>query len=524
MSLARDALLRGRSGAGRRRPAAGPGKSLHESLPGERQVAAAAPSDSVWGLSACRLAGRAALLLTLSAVVAHLALLVPDLGNKDYGEGPMLAFMVRLQSEPISASWATEPPYGLSCYGPAFYYLARASARFSGLQRSLIPGRAIATAAGLLAAAIAAIVAARRTRSFESGLLAPLLFLTSLPVIEWFPYARVDTLALLFSAAAYWAVGSQARGAALPAVLIAIGSLAKPTASLTAAPILFHLLATGRYRDAARFTPLVIALGAAVWGVAQWASDGFFLTSVLKGNLNPMIPWRGYSYCYDFLSSPLGAVATVSSVIFLVASPRQFARSLYSLGYLTTLAISTVIACKKGSEMCYFLEPALVGGLALAIDAFPHVKALDTRRAGLAMALLAAIVGVPYLRDLAIRFRTPIDRPPMYEVVRRALADEPADAEVLADGKTVPTVLAAGRRPWLNDPYLYALRVANGTIDPAPLLERLADGRIQWLVLRHTVEFHQENSESWPPIVLESFARHYQVASREGDIVIYRHR
>ena len=506
MSLARDAVLRGRSSAGR------------------QQLAAAPVSDAAWSLAACRFAGRAALLATLSAVVAHLALLVVDVGNKDYGEGPMLAFMVRLQSEPISASWATEPPYGLSCYGPAFYYLAGAAARLSGVERSLVPGRTIAVAAGLMAAAIAAIIAGRRTRSFESGLLVPLLFLTSLPVIEWFPYARVDTLALLFSVAAYWAVGSSARGAALPAALIAIGSLAKPTAALTAAPILLHLLATGRYRDAARFTPLVIALGAAVWGVAEWASNGFFLTSVLKGNLNPMIPWRGYSYCYAFLSSPLGAVATVSTVIFLVASPRQFARSLYSLGYLTTLAISTVIACKKGSEMCYFLEPALVGSLALAIDAFPHVKALDARRAGLALTILAAIVGVPYFRDLTVRLRSPLETPPMYEVVRRSLAEEPADTEVLADGKTVPAVLAAGRRPWLNDPYLYTLRVANGTVDPAPLLERLADGRIQWLVLRHTVEFHQQNSESWPPVVLESFAQHYQVASREGDIVIYRHR
>lgn len=490
----------------------------------ENEGASARQSEAVWGVRACRFAGRAALLLTLSAVVAHLALLVVDLGNKDYGEGPMLAFMVRMQSEPVSASWATEPPYGLSCYGPAFYYLTRAAARLSGLERSLIPGRTIAVAAGLLAALIAAIIAGRRTRAFESGLIAPLLFLTSLPVIEWFPYARVDTLALMFSAAAYWAVGSGARGAVLPAVLIAAGSLAKPTAALSAAPILFHLLATGRYRDAARFTPLVIALGAAVWGVAEWASNGFFLTSVLKGNLNPMIPWRGYSYCYAFLSSPLGAVALVSSVIFFVASPLRFVRSLYSLGFMTTLAISAVIACKKGSEMCYFLEPALLGGLALAIDAFPHLKALDARRASLAMLLLAAIVGVPYLRELAVCYRAGNEAPAMYEIVRRCLAEEPAEAEVLADGKTVPAILAAGRQPWLNDPYLYALRVENGTIDPQPLLDRLADGRIKWLVLRHTVEFHRENSESWPPIVLDSFARHYQVASREGDILIYRHR
>lgn len=524
MSLARDSVLPRRTGAWRRSSAAQP-SGLEQQTSREAYGEVIAPqSSAVWSVTACRLAARTALVLTLSAIVVHLALLVFDIGNKDYGEGPMLAFMVRMQSEPISAAWATRPPYGLSCYGPAFYYLASAAARFSGLEGSLIPGRTIAVAAGLLAAAIAAIIAGRRTRSFECGLLAPLLFLTSLPVIEWFPYARVDTLALMFSAAAYWAVGSKTRGVALPAVLIALGSLAKPTAALSAAPILFHLLATRRYRDAARFVPLVIALGASFWGVAEWASDGFFLTSVLKGNLNPMIPWRGYSYCYAFLSSPLGAIALAWSGIFFVLSPRRFACSLFGLGFLTTLAISAVIACKKGSEMCYFLEPALTGSLALAVDALPRLRAFDARRQALAMAFLAAIVGVPYLRELAVRYRTPMKTPEMYEIVRRSLADEPPEAGILADGKTVPAVLAAGRRPWLNDPYLYALRVLNGTVDPAPLLERLEDGRIKWVILRHTVEFHRENSESWSPEVLDSVARHYEVASREGDIIIYRHR
>ena len=524
MTIAADSALGSRTGRAGRRPNLVPASPVRETVPDRQEGPAAPQGKAVRGLGACRFAARAALLLALAAIAAHEALLVFDLDNKDYGEGPILAFMERMQAEPISAAWASGPPYGLSCYGPAYYYLAGAAARLSGLPHSVVPGRAVALAAGWLSAVIVAVIAGRRTRNFEIGLLAALMFLASLPVAEWVPYARVDTLALVFSAAAFLAVGPGARGAMLPAVLIAAGSLAKPTAALSAAPIFLHLLANGRSRDAARFAALAAVLGAAVWGVAEWASDGFFLTSVLKGNRNPMILWRGYSHAYAFLASPLGAAALSVTVVLLVASPQRFVRSLYSLGFATSLAISAAIACKKGSELNYFLEPALLGSLAIAVDALPQVRAFDARRAAFAMAFLAAIVALPYLRELKVRCRTPLKTPETFEVVRRCLADEPAETEVLADGKTIPMVLAAGRRPWLNDPYLYTLRVANGTLDPTPLVERLEDGRIKWLIFRRSVEFHREYEGSWPPEALEIIPRHYQLASREAGLFIYRHR
>lgn len=476
------------------------------------------------GLTACKSVARAAAGFALTAIVLQQTLLVFDLDHKDYGEGPILAFIERMQSEPISASWASRPPYGLSCYGPAYYWLAGAAAQASGIQHSVVPGRAVALAAGLLTAVVAAVIAGRRTQSVEIGLLAALMFLASLPVAEWFPYARVDTLALLCSAAAYLAVGAGVRSSAWPALLIAAGSLAKPTAAFSAAPICLHLWANGRRSDAARFAALAAVLGATFWGVAEWASEGFFLTGVLKGNRNPMILWRGYSHTYAFLSSPLGAGALAVSVVLLVASPGRFARSLYSLGFATSLAISAVAACKKGAELNYFLEPALLGSLAIAIDGLPRLQAFDARRAALSLAFLAAIVAVPYLRELKVYYRSPLKTPDTFEVVRRCLADEPAETEILADGKTIPMVLAAGRQPWLNDPYLYSLRVANGTLDPAPLLERLEDGRIKWLIFRRSVEFHQENDGSWPPEATEIISRYYSLASREAGLFIYRHR
>ena len=476
------------------------------------------------GMAACRFVAFVAMLSALAAIAAHQVFLVFDLGNKDYGEGPILAFMERMQSEPISAAWASQPPYGLSCYGPAYYWLAGAAAKASGVPHSVVPGRAVALAAGLLAAALAAVIAARRTQNAEIGLAAALMFLASRPVEEWFPYARVDTLALVGSAAAFLAVRPRARGAVLPALFIVAGSLAKPTAAFSAAPIALHLLANRRYRDAAMFAALVALLGGLVWGVAEWASDGFFLTSVLKGNRNPLVLWRGYAHTCAFLSSPIGAGALTVCVALWVVSPGRFARSLFSLGFAISLAIAAVASCKKGAEINYFLEPALLGSLAIAVEGLPQLKACDARRASLAMAFLAVLAALPYLRELKVRVRTPLETPETFEVVRRCLADEPAQSEVLADGKTIPMVLAAGRRPWLNDPYLYSLRVANGTLDSAPLLERLKDGRIKWLIFRRSFEFHEEYEGSWPPEAIEIFPHYYELASREAGLFIYRHR
>lgn len=476
------------------------------------------------GLNACKWLMRAMTGIALAGVFVYQLCLVFDLNHKNYGEGPILAFMERMQTQPLSAAWANQPPYGLSCYGPAFYWLGNAVAQFSGLQHSLIPGRAISFISAVVAACLAGVVAARRTQSFENGMLAALLFLTSLPVMEWSPFARVDMLAILFVAAAYMTAGWGGRRMALPAVCIVVGSLAKPTAALAAVPIFLHLLANGRYRDASRFAAMVSLLGASAWGLVQWATNGFFLTSVLVSNRNPMILWRGYSHTYTFISSPLAVAAGIVVALQLIAYPQRFVRSLYSLGFVVSFAISAVISCKQGSEINYFLEPALLASLAVAVDGLPRLSELNARRAVLAMAFLSAVVAVPHLRELKVRYLSPPKHPATFAAVRRILADEPADVELLADGRAIPMVLETGRQPWLNDPYLYTMLVDNGALDSAPLLERMKDGRIKWLIFRRPVDFHVKYPGCWPQEVLKMIPRHYTLASKAAGLSIYRRR
>lgn len=524
---------------------------------------------------------RLTLLLALAAVVAFNTYRV-FLRHRSYGEGPIVALAERMRSEPVSTDWLHEPPYTLSCYGPAYYWAINAVAAVAGWQNSLMPGRLVSLASALAAALLAALAAGRQTRRLEVGLLAALLFLVSLPVNEWLPYARVDMLAVAFTAAAYLfvtfspslptvagadagrgrssntelllsasgapvtsqigasprsVVAESIRWRGIPpaaaalvvaALAIATGTLAKPTVALNVLPMSLHLIFNHRYRDAAIFASSAAVFGVAAWTAVQWASGGFFLQGVLLGNRNPMYLWRGYLFTYQFLLSPLAIAGLMVAAGWFIAFPRRFAQSLFTLSFAMMLPISAVLVCKRGSEINYFLEPALLAGLAIAVDGTLWLSALDARRTQLAMALLALIVAAPYVREIRQQVRSPVSESASYAAARRWLANEAPDVGLLADGRMVQVALAAGHKPWINDSYLYMLLVDNGTLDAAPLIERLKDGRIKWLFLRYTLDEHRQaidhNTDCWPPDAIEAFPRYYELLEESDGLYIYRHR
>lgn len=482
-------------------------------------------APSVWSLT---IATRLVLATAVALVTAQLAFLILDYQHKSYGDGPILAMTERMRSEPISRAWLREAPYTLSCYGPAFYYVTNAVAELGGWRHSLQPGRIVSLVSALAAAAFAAIAAGRQTKSVELGLLAALLFMVSAPFSEWVPHPRVDLLGIAFASAAFMIVGPTRRSLIVAACCIAAGSLSKPTIALSAAPIFAHLLANRRYRDAGVFTTWVVALGVAAWLAVEWASNGFFLTGVLSGNRNPMMAWHGYFFLYQFLSFPIGAVAVLVVGQFAIASPERFFRSLFSLGFAVSLAISLVAICKQGAELNYFLEPSLLGALALAVDGVPRLCMPGPRRGLAALACAGAVLAVPYAREVKHQCRESFERPEHYAMIANCLAGESTEVGLLADGRMVDAILAAGRRPWLNDSYLYMLLVDNGTLDASPLLERLRDGRIKWLFMRKDLTDHLEAStrsgNCWPRTVLDAFPRYYELVEKKDGLWVYCHR
>jgi hypothetical protein len=289
-----------------------------------------------------------------------------------------------------------------------------------------------------------------------------------------------------------------------------------------------HLLATRRYREAACFTGGLGVLGALVWLVIDRTSGGFFLRAMLVGNANPMSTWRGYSLGYQFLTSPVGTGAAFVAAWLAISSPRRFLESLYSLGFLLSFSLAAVLSCKRGAEINYFLEPAILASLAIAVDGLPRLHELNVRRAQIAIVCLTGVMIVPTLRDIKAARHSLSLASRWSDPVRRRLADEPADVGLLADGKMMDVVLAAGRQAQVSDPYLYTMLVGNGSLDPTPVVERMRDGRIKWLIFHRHLAHHQNATETdthaWPPEVLALLPRYYQLVEEKTGLYIYRHR
>jgi hypothetical protein len=488
-------------------------------------VAASAPFAAV--PTALKVTVRLLLGASLAAVISVYSLQTFDLERKSYGEGPILATIERMRSEPISAEWLRAPDYTLSCYGPVYYWMSDLASRIVDSRRSIVPGRLVSLAAALAIAVLAAWVVRRETRSVELGLLAPLAFLVSPTVSYWMPYARVDMLALLSTLGAYAMLGPRRTSVIAAAALIAAGSLVKPTCALAALPILAHLVVWRRWRDTVVFALVVVALGAVTWGAVQWCSRGFFLTGVLTGNRNQMIPWRGYAYGYEFLASPLGTVAMLVVVYLLVTEPVKALRSLWCLGFLLSLATSFVTVCKNGSDHNYFLDPALLASFVIAACGAARLSAVQPRRALAALAGLAVVLTLPSAREIKVVVQS-LDGPTdEYARVQELLREEPADVGLLADGECVDVALASGHRPWVNDSFLYMLLVANGTLDERELLDAMRQGRIKWLLLHNSIDRQIEKmarkSRVWPADVILTMQQHYELVEHTGETYVYRH-
>jgi len=478
--------------------------------------------------SALKVTARLLLGASLAAVIAVYALQTFDLDRKSYGEGPILATIERMRSEPISAEFLRAPDYTLSCYGPVYYWVFDLAARIVHSRHSIIPGRLVSLAAALAIAVLTAWVVRRETRSVELGLLAPLAFLVSPTVSYWMPYARVDMLALLATLGAYAALGPKRTSVVTAAALIAAGSLVKPTCALAALPLVAHLIVWRRWRDAVVFSLIVVVLGAAMWGAVQWYSRGFFLTGVLTGNRNRMIPWRGYAYGYEFLASPLGTAAMLIAVYLLVTEPAKAVRSLWCLGFLLSLGTSFVTVCKNGSDHNYFLDPALLASFVVAKCGATRLSAVQPQRALAALAGLAVVLTLPSAREIKVVVQSLDEPSEEYVRVQELLREEPTDVGLLADGECVDVALAAGHRPWVNDSFLYMLLVANGALDERELLDAMRQGRIKWLLLHNSIDRQIEkmarNSRVWPADVILTMQKHYELLEHTGETYVYRHR
>lgn len=286
----------------------------------------------------------------------------------DYGEGPLLAQVERLRAGvPIWRLYAdpAQPPFLVVNYPPLYLLLGAGLAPLLG--STLVAGRLISLLAALGCVAALALLA-RAWRPWVAVAIS--LLLLTVPVVrEWAALMRVDLLGICLG---LWGLVVLVGGARLtPGRAVGAGALllaclfTKP--SLIAAPVAAGGWLLWRlWRDAgARLATLraglalgaSVALGGAVlFGLLQWASDGWFVLHVVAANANrweaPLA--QGFWEQQLALRWPLGVAALLGAALLIWRrdGAALVLPALYTLGGIVVAAG----VGKVGAYSNYFLE------------------------------------------------------------------------------------------------------------------------------------------------------------------------
>jgi hypothetical protein len=384
----------------------------------------------------------------------------------------------------------------------------------------------VSLAASLALAGLVGWAAGRKTRSVDLGLLSAMLFLASPVVRAWATPYRVDPLAVLLAISSYLLVDRPRWGVPAAAAAIACGSLVKQTVALTALPLFLYLLVGRRYRAAALFGLLVTAMGALAWTLLNWATEGFFFATSVRGNLNTMSLRHGFWSGYEFLCTPLAIAAATALALLLVKEPRRWAGSVYAVGFPVASLMAGFLACKEGSSASYFLEATALGAVVAGSEGLAFFWSLRGR-ATIAALLLALVLAAPEYRSIR-QHGLRLDRVPYGSRFIASRLEPKPGAYVLADGQYLPAALDNGYLPLMNDPFFFRELSDNGGWKPDGVVRALERGEVEYLFLKRPIESHREQvgsmSQKWPAAILEAMQRYYRLEQSDGDLFAYKHR
>lgn len=422
--------------------------------------------------------------VSLAVLAYHVALTVAFPYDLDYGEGYVLFDAVRLaRGEPIFTD-IQQFPMVRSPYPPLFPALWATLVPLAGL--AFWPGRLLA------ALALAGLIGllfwnARRLRTDALGTALAVSAVAGSPLAyQWAGYARVDTLAVLFSASAVvvaqrvprWKGVAGAAGLCLLAVWTKQSALAAPLA------IGLAFFAAYPLRGAA-FGALVVVPSALLAWWLDATSGGQFSRHVLQGNSqNPfylarLVPMYG---TFVVLHLPLLVLAGGWAVRRLRGVPSPIGV------YLPVSLLLALSVGNGGSSVNYFLEPLAAAGLTLPLAwrALPLV--LGRLAPGLAVLQLALLLHWPNSFGTQYLLFAPHGRTPTAAdwqagaLVDAAVRSEPR--EVLAE----PAGFAVRNgRPVYVQPIDLRAEAALGRWSSAPLLEALQAGRFGLVVTAYNL-------------------------------------
>ncbi len=373
--------------------------------------------------------------------------------------------------------------------------------------------------AGLIAWAVA-----RKTASLELGLFCGLLYPVSSIVFAWVPYQRVDALAVLFAVGAYVAAEKARPGLAVSALLVGVGSLVKPTVAVAAIPIFIYLLLGKRYRDAAAYATVVCVLGAVLWWIVDRQSDGYYLTGVIRANLNRVDVRHGLRLAMGFIQCPAVLIGILVSAWLIKNAPGKAFGCVYCVGFTIGSLFAAVAASKEGASINYYLEPCALAAVVIGRHGLSRVYATHGGRVVVGVGLLALVLVIPGVGDFPPGGDSTLPLETDHARVNEIFSavEQPT---VLADGRLIDVALSAGGRPMVNDPYVFRLMVDNGSLQATGLIDAVRQGRIDFLLLGRSIENHRlaigHSVQRWPPEVLDAMQQNYRLVSEGAGMFVY---
>jgi hypothetical protein len=264
-------------------------------------------------------------------------------------------------------------PYLHNPYGPIFYWMAsglsHGASLFSINLNPFTAARLLAMLSMLAACALLAITAHRLTRRHMAWLL-PLLLIASPTVAHYAVTARVDSLALAFTAGTLLALCVKqgrlsTRRVAIAAALAALAFLTKPT--YIAAPLLVAITAiNSREKRSMPQALLPVLLPPAVIVIVAAVAIGPELPSFLVHltRLN-QLDWSIQRMTTKCLQAVAAHPILIAAWVYLMLHSARNHSTIRIYGWLALIPV--LMSGKTGADDNYFLEAIACGAIALPL-------------------------------------------------------------------------------------------------------------------------------------------------------------
>ncbi len=486
---------RGRSRARADRPSPAP---LHP----QPQALAAwnASARLVWWITLLVLAGVFTLFLRNSLVRVVYALPLEN------GEGLCLGWSLRMvRGEALYPPLSASLPFVGCNYPPLFLWVA--SLFVSPESPSLLPMRAISFVS-VFGMVLAIYGIARRAGAGRFGAAFGALMVFTVPYVnETAVLGRVDWLAAFLSLGGLWLVWPREKAVrpwietarmAVGFVLFALAVLAKQT--MIWAPVAWALWAALDWRKQWRRIAALVGVGLLIHGavLVHYGGDYFrWVGTYSSGRYSRLLMWFGLQYLlayHLFLVLPAVALGLWATAKRHAGSPRGTggaAAGSRSLLFMT-LAVATLwllLMGRRGASFHYSIpfSAVLCAVTGWLTSQFLESAALRPRENAVAaiVFLLAIGVGLAQYRLSLLKWDHP-HKSLLARQDRRVLRIiEALPGPILTEDLAYEVLT---RKPaYLENPFMYSDLARRGIINPAPLLEDLAGGKVSCVCLASPV-------------------------------------